>query len=324
MKFNTRFRAVSVFLVLASIVDQRACFSSPADIDRMAIAQASNCFRLTYGGYASGQSNPEICQEPPPLALKSMAGFVRPNTSILDAVNKGCRDQSDLSDIYENALQFIDPANSVTINSLRSKRSAILSEGRTTKYYVTAPGTYLYRGLTIARELDWILSTRITYSKYLNAVINSSKNKSIAGDRIAQIGPYVLPDGWGRNNHPPDENLRINHTPISLALQILATKSTNEPSSQFSSYALRRETTLDYQLDGYAYFFALNPQSPVLGLVGCDLNQSASNIGGGETQLQVPGGTYIQELQRVKQNTNDYEVYDWDAKVWKRPLRQHW
>lgn len=305
---NPKRSAAITSAILISFIHHQACLSKPITINTTSLAQAEHCFRLPYGSYGQGST---VCQE---LPLKSMAEFVVPNTSIADAVGKGCRDQGDLSVIYENALSNIDPINRVTINALSNEswKTNTLSGGKTTKYYVTAPGTYLYRGLTIPRELKWMLEHRTTYSKYINALYRQN-------GVLDQNGPYVLPYGIWPSNNP--EVTPINHTSLSLILQIHGINSTDQPKSQFSSFALRRELAESYAQnppDDYVYLFVLNPQSPVLGLQQCNLNI-------GEVQLQVPGGTYIEQLQRAKVRSNDWEVYNWEIKEWQKPKPfQHW
>jgi hypothetical protein len=64
---------------------------------------------------------------------------------------------------------------------------------------------------------------------------------------------------------------------------------------------------LDYKVasafGNTVYKFQMAPNSAVLGLRNCSLS------GGGETQIQVPGGTPITNLHRFEKSKGYWEVY---------------
>lgn len=202
--------------------------------------------------------------------------------SVAQAVAGGCRTAAEVSSVVSSTLGRGD---------LGTKTRAKLGEFRVTgdwvtKVLVTDPDTWGYRATNIPSEEQKLTAGNLA---------------SKAERRLSKLtGPQVT-EFW-RSNGP---QVSINQQDsLTLSLQMLATASSDEPPSQFSSVAL--DFGVASRFGDIVYRFQLKPQSPVLGLRGCKLI--------GEVQIQPPGGTPIRNLHRYDQRKRYWERYE--AGVW--------
>lgn len=200
--------------------------------------------------------------------------------TVAQALAAGCRSEADVTAIVNEALSNTDLGTTTRTKLTTFKPSG----GWATRLDVTDPDTWVYRAATIIGEEAKLTQGRLT-SK-------AERRLQRAGDVYEfwkAYGPQV--DGTQRDS-------------TSLALQMLATSSSDEPPSQFASVAL--DFSVASGFGNIIYRFQLNPQSPVLGLGNCKTS--------GEVQLQPPGGTPIRNLRRYDRSKGYWEQYK--AGVW--------
>ena len=200
------------------------------------------------------------------------------------ALANGCRTPADITDIVNTAL-----SHSNLGTNTRTKLTMFRGTDQwVTRSDVTDPNTWGYRAATIIQEEAKLMEGRLTTK---------------AERRVGQYPPGSpdIDEFWSLNGPRLDPAARDS---TSLALQMLATSSSDNPPSQFASVAL--DYSVAAAFGNIVYRFQLDPQSPVLGLRDCQNR--------GEVQIQPAGGTPIRNLQR----------FDIRKRYWERLQSGQW
>src|SRR5262249_12975887 len=137
-------------------------------------------------------------------------------------------------------------------------------DNKTTKVYVTAPDTWMFRGYNGPDDSPHVAAMK-QGRLYSKANMRLDKELARGGEPPSQI----ISDFWerfGPNVQPIADNGR---NPTTIVLRILAIQTSDTPPSQFISVALDHATAKTFGDPVYA--FQGSPNSPLLGLVNCQL-----------------------------------------------------
>jgi hypothetical protein len=240
------------------------------------IAEATSC-----SSQAVAQCNDGFYQD-------SFGHCAPANATLSQVIQAGCRTTGEIQTAY-NDLKNNVPLGTVTSTELGKFSPASKSEWVTT-LDVTNSKTCAFRAIASSKEKN-ALQAGYTISKAQVKVNGYAGNTNQIQDFWTSNGPQISP--------------AANRSQSALALQMLATQSSAQPLSQYSSVALDYQTAASFGDNVYAFY--VNPHSPVLGLQSCTLK--------GEMQYQIPSGTPISSLHR-NLNGNGWEKYDSSTQTW--------
>lgn len=187
------------------------------------------------------------------------------SVGIEESLDAGCYTQAELSEMWENTVKATADG-SVTNTALKMQKDRIL-ESKVTKKEINK-SIYVFRSVAAVKELMLVKEKRQVVSKAQRANVFDKPIISIEKQNTAQKD-------------------------YALILRILATKASNKPLSQFASHAFDFETANKFGDLMVAY--KVVPNSPFLGL------HERMEVGRGEDQLQILGGTDITDLYIYKE-----------------------
>lgn len=169
----------------------------------------------------------------------------------------------------------------VVENAIENRESQIKGTN-VTKLYVNTP-QIVFRATEITQEIDHILKNMSLISK---AQRRQKHNEPIINEAT-------------QNTTQAD---------YSTVLRTVAIKASYDPPSQFVSTALALDCASSFMgRSDVVYAFEIVPNSPVLGL------KDPKEVGKGEDQLQILGGTSIRKLFRYTYHTKKWEEYRYDS-----------
>lgn len=205
--------------------------------------------------------------------------FNKGSISLMKAVDSGCISKRTLEKMHKRTTKAVTP-KSVCARALKNQKESIIGS-LVTSLCVTTPQC-VFRS-PLAKEVKYIEETGKTLSK-------------------------VIRDGDETQPIITQEDQNGKQFDYATILRILATKSSAEPKSQFSSFALDFKTASSFGDNVYAV--NLIPNSPLLGL------GQENKLGTGEDQFQILGGTPVIELYRLISPSKFWQVYDFKKKKW--------